>query len=152
MDGANLIFIYDGEFVQEDPLIKQAWENYRAQPGDSVEGICLVTGRRTEIARIHTSIKGVQGAQSSGAALVSFNAPAFESYGKEQSYNAPVGVYAAYAYTAALNYLLADREHRKSGSMKKRDALPMFCVPWRVPLSIMSVSYTHLLGKFYFNL
>ncbi len=111
MDGANLIFIYDGEFVQEDPLIKQAWENYRAQPGDSVEGICLVTGRRTEIARIHTSIKGVQGAQSSGAALVSFNAPAFESYGKEQSYNAPVGVYAAYAYTAALNYLLADREH-----------------------------------------
>lgn len=53
----------------------------------------------------------VPGAQSSGAALVSFNAPAFESYGKEQSYNASVSTYAAYAYTTALNYLLADRDH-----------------------------------------
>ena len=46
-----------------------------------------------------------------GAALVSFNEPAFESYGKEQSFNAPVGTYAAYAYTTALNYLLSDRSH-----------------------------------------
>ena len=67
--------------------------------------------RREEIARIHGTIKGVQGAQSSGAALVSFNAPAFESYGKEQSFNAPVGTYAAYAYTTAFNYLLGDRTH-----------------------------------------
>ena len=51
------------------------------------------------------------GAQSSGAALVSFNAPAFCSYGKEQNLNAPTGKYAAFAYTAALNHLLADREH-----------------------------------------
>ena len=43
--------------------------------------------------------------------MVSFNAPAFESYGKEQSYNAPVGEYAAYAYTTALNHLLADKKH-----------------------------------------
>ena len=43
--------------------------------------------------------------------LVSFNAPAFESYGKEQSYNAPVGKYAEFAYTSALNYLLAQREY-----------------------------------------
>ena len=51
------------------------------------------------------------GRQSSGAALVSFNAPAFESYGKEQSYNAPVGRYAEFAYTTALNYLLGQREY-----------------------------------------
>ena len=51
------------------------------------------------------------GAQSSGAALVSFNAPSFESYGKEQSYNAPVGKYAEFAYTTALNYLLSDRKY-----------------------------------------
>ena len=55
--------------------------------------------------------KGVPGAQSSGAALVSFNAPAFESYGKEQSYNAPVGKYAEFAYTTALNYLLSQKEY-----------------------------------------
>lgn len=56
-------------------------------------------------------IKGVPGAQSSGAALVSFNATAFESYGKEQSYNAPVGKYAEFAYTTALNYLLNKKEY-----------------------------------------
>src|SRR5699024_8943600 len=64
-----------------------------------------------EISRIHKTIKGVPGAQSSGAALVSFNAPAFESYGKEQSYNAPVGKYAEFAYTTALNYLLNQRKY-----------------------------------------
>ena len=42
---------------------------------------------------------------------MSFNAPSFESYGKEQSYNAPVGKYAEFAYTTALNYLLDQREH-----------------------------------------
>ena len=66
---------------------------------------------RTEIVRTHGTFQGVQGAQSSGATLVSFNAPAFESYGKEQSYNAPVGSYAVYAYTTGLSKLLADRKH-----------------------------------------
>lgn len=56
-------------------------------------------------------IKGVPGAQSSGAALVSFNADSFSSYGKEQSYNAPVSTHAVYAYTTALNYLLSNSEY-----------------------------------------
>ena len=43
---------------------------------------------------------------------MSFNAPSFESYGKEQSYNAPVGKYAEFAYTTALNYLLSQREYQ----------------------------------------
>ena len=30
---------------------------------------------------------------------------------REQSYNAPVGKYAAFAYTTALNYLLAQRDY-----------------------------------------
>ena len=59
---------------------------------------------------VHPAIKNVAGAQSSGAALVSFNAPAFCSYGKEQNLNAPTGKSAAFAYTAALNHLLSDRE------------------------------------------
>ena len=111
ISGSNLVFMIDGEYVHEDPDIRQCWEEYSCQSGTGPEGVCLVTGRREEIARIHGTIKGVQGAQSSGAALVSFNAPAFESYGKEQSFNAPVGTYAAYAYTTALNYLLSDRSH-----------------------------------------
>ena len=61
----------DGEYVHEDPDIRQCWEEYSRQSGTGPEGVCLVTGRREEIARIHGTIKGVQGAQSSGAALVS---------------------------------------------------------------------------------
>ena len=111
MAGANLVFYVDNEYAQLDGSIISAWEAYRADTSAGPEGICLVTGKKTGISRIHGTIKGVQGAQSSGAALVSFNAPAFESYGKEQSYNAPVGEYAAYAYTTALNHLLADKKH-----------------------------------------
>lgn len=110
-DGSNLIFTMDMEEAQNDESIRQAWQQSIQEKKDMQEGICLVTGRHQEIARIHSFIKGVQGAQSSGAALVSFNAPAFESYGKEQSYNAPVGAYAAFAYTTALNYLLAQRDY-----------------------------------------
>lgn len=111
MDGANLVFWVNGHYVQEAEDLIRAWEKYREQASDGPTGICLVTGQKTEIARIHGTIKGVPGAQSSGAALVSFNAPSFESYGKEQSFNAPVGNYAVYAYTTALNHLLADRKH-----------------------------------------
>jgi len=73
--------------------------------------VCLVTGQTGPVEAVHPAIKGVVGAQSSGAALISFNAPAFCSYGKEQNLNAPVSKQAAFAYTAALNYLVADREH-----------------------------------------
>lgn len=109
--GANLIFYINGIYAQDDQPVREAWEQYGNLTELGTEGICLVTGKKTEIARIHGTIKGVPGAQSSGAALVSFNAPAFESYGKEQSFNAPVGTYAVYAYTTALNHLLADRAH-----------------------------------------
>ena len=109
--GGNLIFVMDDEDAQDDEEIRRAWKEFLDSESSGREGICMVTGKKTEIARIHSTIKGVQGAQSSGAALVSFNGPAFESYGKEQSYNAPVGKYAAFAYTTALNYLLAQRDY-----------------------------------------
>lgn len=112
-DGGNLIFCVGADFAQDDENIRDIWEQNQkeSQEEGAVKGICLATGREDEISRIHKTIKGVPGAQSSGAALVSFNAPAFESYGKEQSYNAPVGKYAEFAYTTALNYLLAQREY-----------------------------------------
>ena len=110
--GANLLFRVDGRYPQEDTAIREAWERYQDGGGeDAVQMQCLVTGREDEIAAVHPAIKGVRDAQSSGAALVSFNAPAFCSYGHEQNFNAPVGKYAAFAYTAALNHLLADRNH-----------------------------------------
>lgn len=110
-EGGNLIFSVEGQEAQDAQEIRDCWENYRTQNGGEDNGICLVTGKKAEISRIHKAIKGVPGAQSSGAALVSFNAPSFESYGKEQSYNAPVGKYAEFAYTTALNYLLSQRDY-----------------------------------------
>lgn len=109
--GGNLIFNVGVKFAHEDHAIREIWEKSLQTQGGEAGAVCLVTGSKTEISRIHTAIKGVQGAQSSGAALVSFNAPAFESYGKGQSYNAPVGKYAMFAYTTALNYLLSNREY-----------------------------------------
>ena len=110
MKGGNLIFRVNGSFVQDDPSIRAAWDCYYGNvQGEKQQ--CLVTGNLDVAESVHPLIKGVTGAQSSGAAIVSFDKPAFRSYGKEQSLNAPVGKYAAFAYTAALNYLLSDREN-----------------------------------------
>lgn len=109
--GANLVFRVEGRFAQEDAAIRAAWQNHYDSGGDGPDMQCLVTGQMGPVARLHPAVKGVRGAQSSGASLVSFNAPAFCSYGREQSLNAPTGKYAAFAYSAALNHLLSDRAH-----------------------------------------
>ena len=109
--GGNLVFRTAEGFVHNDPAVRQAWEAHYSAAGDGPQGICLVTGEYGPVEAVHPAIKNVAGAQSSGAALVSFNAPAFCSYGKEQNLNAPTGKSAAFAYTAALNHLLSDRDH-----------------------------------------
>ena len=109
--GGNLAFRTAEGYVHNDPAVRQAWEAHYSAAGDNPQGICLVTGEYGPVEAVHPSIKNVAGAQSSGAALVSFNAPAFCSYGKEQNLNAPTGKAAAFAYTTALNHLLADRDH-----------------------------------------
>ncbi len=75
---------------------------------DARVAMCLVSGEHAPVERLHASIKGVWGAQTAGANIVSFNARAFESYGKteRQGENAPVSRAAAFAYTTALNHLL----------------------------------------------
>ena len=115
---ANLIFGYEAAdhshlLVNEDPAIQAAWQAYYdAPPADTAQPVqCLVTGKEAPAALLHPSIMGVAGAQSSGASLVSFNAPSFCSFGHEQGQNAPVSEYAAFAYTTALNRLIADRDH-----------------------------------------
>jgi len=76
---------------------------------DGPKRFCLVTGVDAPVQRLHPTIKGVEGAQSSGAALVSFNLDAFTSYGQEQGDNAPTSEAAAFRYGAALNRML-DRD------------------------------------------
>lgn len=100
----NTVFRLDStqSFLHELPAARELL----AGAGDG-ETICLVSGRKGPIARLHPSIKGVMGAQSSGASLVSFNNAAETSNGKKQGDNAPVSEAAAFAYGTALNELLA---------------------------------------------
>ena len=110
LKGGNLTFSLSEQFAAQDPAIADAWTRHYEDSSDDAEPIrCLVTGQPGTLARLHPSIKGVAGAQSSGASLVSFNDSAFCSFEHKQGANAPVSDYAAFAYTTALNTLLADR-------------------------------------------
>ena len=111
--GGNLAFRFQGHFVQEYPEIAAQWDCIMTAQEDDVQGICLVTGRKGPIARLHPKIKGVPGAQVSGANLVSFNMESSNSFGHEQGANAPVSEEASFAYGMALNVLLADSDHRQ---------------------------------------
>lgn len=108
---ANLVFKLDGDlcFVHERPAAQALWlKLIQPSEGDDVKlGDCLITGQsHSPLARVHPDIKGVYGGQSKGGSIVSFNAPSYTSFGKEQGDNAPISEAAAFGYTTALNYLL----------------------------------------------
>ena len=113
--GGNIVFVMEDsngelQFAHDVPEIRRAWDETYISMGNEDVGRCLVTGEKTPIAILHPSISGVYGAKSFGALLVSFNMEASESYGKEQGRNAPVGKYAAFAYGAALNYMVGQAD------------------------------------------
>lgn len=106
--GANLTFRLEGDacpVCERETVAAALASGNTDESGESAR--CLVSGEADVIERLHPSVKGVWGAQSSGASIVSFNLDAFSSYGKSQGNNAPVGKRAVFAYTTALNYLLA---------------------------------------------
>ena len=124
MAGANIVFRLDGEqrFIHQLPAAIDLWRAYlNTQSGTT--GLCLVTGQHLPMERLHPKIKGVFGAQSSGASMASFNLDAFESFGKKQGANAPVSEQAAFAYTTALNALLAPNS---AGHVRIGDATAVF--------------------------
>ncbi len=110
MKDQNVIFAVEqerlsGGYIHDRPAARALLAQLLAdKKGD--EAICLISGEKAPVARLHPPVKGVWGAQSSGASLVSFNLDAFTSYGHEQGENAPVSERAASGYTAALNKFL----------------------------------------------
>lgn len=115
-NGLIIIRVADtSSLLHEVPEVLQRWNDYFPSTLSNQIGTCLVTGKESRIARVHNSVKGIQADSLSpnGWTLVSFDKDslAFSSYGKLQGFNAPVSEYAAFAYTAALNHLLADREN-----------------------------------------
>ena len=101
----------DRELICHKPSVKSVIDNLARKKSHT--SICIVTGKVDEPERLHQSIQGVYGAQSSGANIVSFNLQAFESLHKTQGLNAPVGKDAAFAYTTALNTLLSKDSQQK---------------------------------------
>ncbi|MCK9577732.1 MAG: type I-C CRISPR-associated protein Cas8c/Csd1, partial [Clostridia bacterium] len=113
LSGSACVFECNDEYLHKNKLVTLAWESVQSSDSEeSTAGTCLVSGKQTTIARTHQKILGVRGAQASGALLVSFNDPSFESYDHSQSYNAPVGDYAMFKYTTALNHLIKDQNTR----------------------------------------
>jgi len=108
--------------------------------GDERRAICLVYGKQAAVARIHSSIKGVWNAQPVGAALVSFNSDAFNSFGNTQNYNAPISEQAAFAYTTALNTLLSEESTQK---LQIGDATTVF---WAEKSNFLENSFASLFG------
>lgn len=117
MKDQNVVFALESDRLQnmrihDRPAARELWARLLSY-GEKHKAVCLISGAKAPVARLHPAIKGVWGAQSSGASLVSFNLDAFASYGHEQGENAPVSEAAAFAYTAALNrFLERDSRHR----------------------------------------
>ena len=101
----------DLEPIHARRQVREDYERQHTQSADENEimGNCLVTGAEgVPIALNETVLKGIYGGQSAGVNIVSFNARAFESYGKRErkGENAPISKAASFAYSTALNGLL----------------------------------------------
>jgi CRISPR-associated protein Csd1 len=96
-----------GWLVHDRQKVRAAWSRMRGAPAkrEAAAAECLVCGERRAPIDKHPQVQRVPGGSSSGIALVSFNAPAFESLGLEGNANAPVCRPCAEAYATALNRL-----------------------------------------------
>lgn len=116
---ANIVFMLEGDvdefgdprYLHDRPAARRIWEK-EASDNIGAEGLCLVTGERAPIARLHDAVKGIYGGQPSGTSIVSFEQESFRSYGKERGANAPVSQTAAFGYVTALNAMLAGKDNR----------------------------------------
>ncbi len=111
MSSSNFVFQIDGErcFLHDHKILQSAWVDYWCQL-DVEKSVCLVSNESTYVSKLHPVIKNIM---KNEAPLVSFNLDAFESYGKIQSFNAPISKPIAFAYTTALNHLLAQNSRQK---------------------------------------
>ncbi len=138
--------------VHEQAEIRSWWKKQSGlDKNETVMGQCLMTGDFTAIARLHPKIKGVAGAQSSGAPLVSFNEPSYESYLNypphgpmgPQGRVSPVGEEAAFRYGTALNALLTGPQSSKH-RIRIGDAT---CVFWTDKKTVLEDIFAAIAGS-----
>lgn len=121
--GVNVVFELDsdlGSLVHEHIKIKDAWKKYildeeieysKKDIKTNTQSLCLLTQKNDAIAQVHRKIKGIYNMKNAGA-LIGLNSDSFLSYGKKKSFNSPVSIKSAFAYSTALNYLL-DRNNNQ---------------------------------------
>ena len=126
--GCNLSFRLVDEAVDlvcqskavQDHLLKSGQEYVDIEKSkDKFYGTCLVTGKKTKIANLHTDIKGIN--KTPKSPFVSANLEAFKSYGKGNNKDNgliyPIGEQAMFEYTTALNTLLAGENRFRIGDV-----------------------------------
>jgi CRISPR-associated protein Csd1 len=106
----NVSFLLQGAVsiaAMDDDVIRLSKDNTESSDVRS----CLVTGIKGKIARVHAKVP-LQG--NAFSSLVSFkDGKGYDSYGKEQGANAPISEETVFAYTTALNHLLASDSRNK---------------------------------------
>jgi len=114
----NLVFKIEGKnsFVHQNKKIQEVWLAIQNAADDDENSLCIITGEKTPIARVHPAISGLYGGQTMGNTLIGFQkgAGAYESYGKKdsQGFNSPVGKSTVFAYGTVLNKLLSNNESK----------------------------------------
>jgi len=119
--GCNLTFRLDGEetlipnrnaIVHFQNTVDDSTETSIDEQADAhVTAQCLITGERDLIARLHTATPILN--SKSNAKIVAFQKNSgFDSYGKEQAFNAPISRKAEANYTTALRHLTTSPTNR----------------------------------------
>jgi CRISPR-associated protein Cas8c/Csd1 subtype I-C len=114
----RFVFMLDGKQVSKIPAIREWWGEYYASKQDTIPGICLLTGERSNILsrKMPIKVKGVPGSSTSGAAITSFDKAAYQSHGWEGNANAPISFAAAIGFNKALEILMSrETNHKKIG-------------------------------------
>jgi CRISPR-associated protein Csd1 len=115
INGANITFQIEGEnrLILSNKAITKYQEEQVLLPNSKEEkrGLCLITGNQDYIERLHDSTPLI-GGQATGKLIGFQKNSGFDSYGKEQAFNAPVGRYAQKAYATALNTLTKNQNNR----------------------------------------
>ncbi len=110
--GALIFEVAGHGFAHDDDEVRQAWITHCEKEASNIEMVCLVTGHRAPIIRIHDKVKGIRiKGPTTPMVLIGFKPQSTQSYEREQGLNAPISEYAGNAYITALNYLLGDSDH-----------------------------------------
>lgn len=129
----NIAFLIDGDdnvINENEDLLKAVIDNYekseiiRKGANNQKCSLCGSIDYRINNIATHGVIKRVPDGQTSGCALVTYNADAFESYSLLGNDNASICTHCIKNYTEGLNWLMTDGQYiqvaEKNGKTKER--------------------------------